>query len=145
MAQADFVLIDGKYYSPRHPLALGKMGVPMKREFVSDSNYEIKTKNYAQSVDRLRNQERQSNPLPALDSGKKAHRRSKRGVLICIKIISIRKRESDLDNIIYGAKGIRDALAKAIGVDDNDPRVRWEYDTIVTTGVTGTQVLISKL
>jgi len=45
MAQADFVLIDGKYYSPRHPLALGKMGVPMKREFVSDSMGDISKPN----------------------------------------------------------------------------------------------------
>jgi len=132
MPELNMVWIDGVAYAPNH-------------RKVHEYYAKFKTNYDAQPVGELRHTERKPDTLPALDRSKKAHRRSKRGVVICVKIISVRRRPTDLDNCIAGAKGLRDSIAKSIGLDDNDPQLRWEYDTIITTGATGTQVLISKL
>lgn len=34
----------------------------------------------------------------------------------------------DDDNLSSGFKGIRDEIAKWLGIDDRDPRVKWECD-----------------
>jgi len=126
MAEVNMVWIDGAAYSPGHRKV---------REHYAKS---------CQPVDGPGNTERKRDALPALDKGPKAQRSRKARVVICIKIISIRKRETDLDNIIAGAKPLRDAIARSLGVDDGNKRIRWEYDTIITTGATGTQILISR-
>jgi len=132
MAGANVVWIDGVPYASKHRLVI-------------EHYAKLKFKNDAQPVGGLGDTQRQCDPLPALEQGKKAQRGRKARVVICVKIISIRKREADLDNIVAGAKPLRDAIAKSLGVDDGHKRIRWEYDTVVTTGATGTQILISKL
>lgn len=44
-----------------------------------------------------------------------------------IRITRIAPRELDDDNMIAGAKSIRDGVADALGVDDRDKRLRWLY------------------
>lgn len=44
-----------------------------------------------------------------------------------IRLTRISQKLADSDNIASGMKGIRDELARLIGFDDGDPRVRWEY------------------
>lgn len=96
-------------------------------------------------VARLPYTEREHLPLQALDEGKKAQPRSKTGVVrIVVTIISFRRREVDLDNVIAGAKPLRDAIAKSLDLDDGDKRLIWEYGLVTTRGTTGTQVIISR-
>lgn len=98
------------------------------------------------AVARLPDTERQHVPLQALDKGKKAQRGGKAGMVrIVIRIISFRKREIDGDNLVAGAKPLRDAISKSLGVDDGDKRISWEYDSIITGGATGTQIIISRV
>jgi len=120
MASANYVKIGENYYAPNHPIALKHLAG-------------------------LADPQREQNPLPPLVNRKKAHSGRKVRVDLCIKIISIRKREADLDNIISGAKPLRDSVARSLAIDDGDPRIRWEYDTIITSGAIGTQVLISRV
>lgn len=115
---------------------------------IGDQYYAKGTKQakaYAQSMGGLGNTERQPDPIPPLDHRPKAHPKRKGCVDYCIKIVSYRMREADSDNIIAGAKPLRDSVARSLGIDDNDARIRWEYDTITTSGATGTHVIISRL
>ena len=45
-----------------------------------------------------------------------------------VRLIRIAPRKLDDDNNAAGFKALRDGIAKRLGVDDADPRVRWEYD-----------------
>lgn len=99
----------------------------------------------AELVAGLANSKCEPDPLPALEQSKKTYRSGKKRLVLCVKIISIRNREADSDNIISGAKPLRDAIAKSLGVDDHDKHIRWEYEVITTAGGTGTQVVISRL
>lgn len=49
-----------------------------------------------------------------------------KGCDVLIRRISPRKYDSD--NWIAAAKPLRDGIADALGVNDNDPRVAWNYD-----------------
>ncbi len=84
-------------------------------------------------------------PIPALDQKSKACKRSARGVVIGVHIISVRKRILDSDNMQAGSKGLRDAIAETLGCDDADARLQWEYHQIKTTGREGTIVNIQQL
>lgn len=44
-----------------------------------------------------------------------------------VRLVRIAPRALDDDNNIAGFKALRDGIAKRLGVDDADPRVRWEY------------------
>jgi len=45
-----------------------------------------------------------------------------------VKLTRVGPRLMDDDNWINGAKGIRDAIARKLGVDDGDPRIKFEYE-----------------
>lgn len=45
-----------------------------------------------------------------------------------VRLTRIAPRQLDGDNNQGSLKGVRDAIAKLIGVDDADPRVTWCYD-----------------
>lgn len=49
----------------------------------------------------------------------------------------------DSDNFIAGAKPLRDAIAKSLGVDDGDPRLRWSYGEALSPGPAGVLVIVS--
>lgn len=45
-----------------------------------------------------------------------------------VELVRIGPGKPDDDNVVGAFKGIRDGIAKSFGVDDGDPRWRWEYD-----------------
>lgn len=45
-----------------------------------------------------------------------------------VRLIRIAPRPLDSDNLQSAFKSLRDGIADRLGVKDNDPRVRWEYD-----------------
>jgi hypothetical protein len=62
-----------------------------------------------------------------------------------IAIISFRRRRLDDDNLSGGAKALRDAVARWIGIDDGSPRLAWEYHQVIGNGTEQTCVKIDKL
>lgn len=44
-----------------------------------------------------------------------------------ITITRIGKRKMDSDNLASSAKGVRDGIADALGIDDGDERLTWVY------------------
>lgn len=46
---------------------------------------------------------------------------------IRVTLTRIAPRALDDDNLAYAFKGVRDSIAKCLGVDDRDPRVSWDY------------------
>ena len=44
-----------------------------------------------------------------------------------VRLIRIAPRELDDDNLAGGCKALRDGIADWFGIDDRDPRVRWQY------------------
>lgn len=47
-----------------------------------------------------------------------------------VTLIRVAPRALDDDNLRSGFKALRDGIADRLGVKDNDPRVRWEYDQV---------------
>jgi hypothetical protein len=45
-----------------------------------------------------------------------------------VTLVRIAPRALDDDNLVSGFKALRDGIAKRLGVDDRDPRVRFVYD-----------------
>lgn len=62
-------------------------------------------------------------------------------LVICI--VQFRKRTLDTDNLAFAVKALRDAIAASLGVDDGDPRLRWEYGQVETRGRCGVLVTFS--
>ena len=46
--------------------------------------------------------------------------------VVVITMLSFRRRLLDDDNLAAGFKPLRDAIADTLGIDDGDPRVKWE-------------------
>jgi hypothetical protein len=57
-----------------------------------------------------------------------------------VTFIRIGKRRLDTDNLAAAFKGLRDALAGLLGIDDGDDRIAWEYDQ--ATGEPGVRLTI---
>lgn len=76
-----------------------------------------------------------------------SHKSSKSGVVFIIAFVPFCKRATDDDNRGSGPyKGLRDSIARTLGVDDGDPRLRFEYHPpVITRGATGTQIIISRI
>lgn len=49
------------------------------------------------------------------------------GVPIIVQMARVAPRELDDDNLRGALKAIRDGIADAFGVKDNDPRIEWRY------------------
>ena len=84
----------------------------------------------------------QPDPLPALDQEPEARPRRKTGLVVRVTIIRCGKRLLDCDNLSASYKGLRDGIARSLGIDDGDHRIRWEYGQCETRGRTGTIVKI---
>lgn len=94
---------------------------------------------------RVQNPERKPASLPALVTRPQIRRGGKGRVVLVVQIIALRHRYADDDNIgPAGAKSLRDAIARSIGVDDGDPRIKWEYGVMQTIGPEQTIVKISR-
>lgn len=79
--------------------------------------------------------------LPKRQAGARGGRRGDRRP--AVTIVSFRRRLiSDQDNLVAGAKALRDAIARWLNVDDADRVVRWEYGQVQTAGEEGTVVRI---
>lgn len=46
---------------------------------------------------------------------------------VCIQLVRCAPRELDDDNLRSAFKAFRDGIADALGVDDRDPRITWQY------------------
>lgn len=46
---------------------------------------------------------------------------------LVVTITRLSARQLDSDNLASSQKHVRDGVADALGIDDRDPRVRWEY------------------
>lgn len=93
-------------------------------------------------VGALQKQKREPNPLPALDYSAKGRRHREKRMVIIVTIVSFRHRQLDDDNLSGSFKGLRDSIARSIGVDDGDRRFRWECRQVETAGQEGTLVTI---
>jgi len=89
------------------------------------------------------NPKRERHPLSTLDKKSNGEFRRKTAVGYCVTIVSFRHKELDDDNLIAGAKSLRDAIATSLGVDDRDKRLSWEYHQVITRGAEGTLVNVS--
>jgi len=65
------------------------------------------------------------------------------GPVLRVALVSLRRRlvTDATDNLPTGFKGLRDAVAASLGVDDADSRVAWEYRQVQTSGREGTVVV----
>jgi len=81
--------------------------------------------------------------VPALDPRAEVHPSSERGVVVVVTIVRCSHTEIDSDNLIAGAKAIRDACARSLGCDDRDKRIKWEYRQLIGEGPEGTLVKIN--
>jgi hypothetical protein len=99
-------------------------------------------KRHPNLLGRLPNTQRKQAPLPALDSpSPRCQTSANRLEKYHVVIISLRSRTIDDDNLVAGAKALRDAIAGYLGQDDAD--ISWEYHQEVTKGQEGTIVKIS--
>lgn len=82
----------------------------------------------------------------ALDTRPQKRSRSKSSVAICrIRLTTFRKRLLDEDAISFATKPLRDLIAADLGIDDADPRVKWEWSQVETRGVEGVVVTVEAL
>lgn len=44
-----------------------------------------------------------------------------------VRLVRIGKRRLDSDNLAASFKHVQDGLAVAMGIDDGDPRINWQY------------------
>lgn len=59
-----------------------------------------------------------------------------------VDLVVFRRRPVDSDNLIFGCKWLRDAVANSLGVDDGHENVSWNYTQLKTTGREGVIVKI---
>lgn len=48
-----------------------------------------------------------------------------------VRLVRIGKRRMDSDGLAISFKGVRDGIAAAMGIDDGDPRITWQYDQAI--------------
>jgi hypothetical protein len=61
---------------------------------------------------------------------------------VVISMVGHRRQLLDDDNFVGACKHLRDAIAASLGMDDADPRLRWEYGQFETRGAEGVVVKI---
>lgn len=64
---------------------------------------------------------------------------------VVVSFICFRSRSCDDDNLQFGCKWLRDAVANSLGIDDGDKRFRWQYGQLQTNGPEGVTVTIQIL
>lgn len=82
--------------------------------------------------------------VQALDEDKPKRQRGTCGVVeVCI--LSLRASELDDDNLASAHKAFRDAIAKTLGIDDGDSRIRFRYLQGRTKSKPHTLVIINRI
>lgn len=64
---------------------------------------------------------------------------------VVVSFVCFRSRTCDDDNLQFGCKWLRDAIANSLGIDDGDKRFRWQYGQLQTNGPEGVAVTIQIL
>ena len=104
----------------------------------------IKRRPHLVGVGGLQNPVRKPAPLQTLDHRAQSSPKGKTSFSGChVTIVSLRRRIVDDDNLIAGAKALRDAIAEHLGIDDS--KINWEYLQLKTSGDEGTIVKITSL
>lgn len=116
---------------------------PENRKLLEAAKAGLGAKAAIARVDGVQDPVSKPHKVPALDPRAEVHPGSERGLVAIVTIISCRNAEIDSDNLIAGAKPIRDAVARSLGVDDRDRRVKWEYRQCIGEGPEGTLVKIN--
>lgn len=94
----------------------------------------------------LPDQEREQKPRSSLVAKPFRPKRGKGSVAVVVTIVRCGAKTLDDDNLRTGAKPLRDAIATTLGIDDGDPRVKWEYGQVAgTEGQQGTIVRIERI
>jgi hypothetical protein len=63
---------------------------------------------------------------------------------LVVRLVRAGARRLDSDNLARALKAVRDGVADALGRDDGDPAIKWEYDQVANCGREhGVQVTIS--
>ena len=87
-----------------------------------------------------------SQPQPVRRASPPAHAgQSRRARRLVVSLIGLRRRTLDDDNFNGACKHLRDAIAASLGIDDGDPRIRWQYQQLQTTGREGVLVHIEAI
>jgi len=94
-------------------------------------------------VARLSTPKRERDDVGATTKGDAHEDRGTRGVVI--SFVCFRSRPCDDDNLQFGCKWLRDAIANSLGIDDGDKRLRWQYQQLKTDGPEGVSVTIQTL
>jgi hypothetical protein len=97
------------------------------------------------AVGALRHDKHQQNQGSPLERSQARARPSQIGPFCRVTIISVRPGVLDSDNLTHSCKGIRDAIANLLGLDDADKFITWEYGQTQTHGQQGTIVKIEEL
>ena len=71
--------------------------------------------------------------------------KSKRGLEVIVTLVAVRRHLLDDDNNTGSLKTIRDSVAKTIGIDDGDSRIKFEYGQSKTDGEEGVIVKVKYL
>lgn len=96
-------------------------------------------------VGRVEDPQRKPHKVPALDARAEAHPGGQRGLVVVVTFIHCSVSEIDEDNLVSGAKPLRDSVAASLGVDDRDRRIKWEYRQCIGEGPEGTLVKINTI
>lgn len=73
----------------------------------------------------------------ALDGGKQIQPERAVGIRVIISLVAFRRQLLDRDAIAFASKPLTDAIAESLGIDDDDPRIEWEYSQVRTYGEQG--------
>jgi hypothetical protein len=88
---------------------------------------------------------RKRGPKAALEPKPPRRNVGKGRVAVIVTLIACRHRLFDDDNSLAGLKPLRDSIARSLGVDDADKRVRWCYGQTRTDGIEGVIVRIENV
>lgn len=81
----------------------------------------------------------------ALDGHASKQKSGTKGTRIChVLIVRYGTRLLDDDNLATSYKSLRDAIAAKLEIDDGDPRIKFEYGQVTTTGLIGTHFVITR-
>lgn len=81
-------------------------------------------------------------PARALDNGRTKRVGGSSGVAARVVLVAYRRRLLDRDAVAFACKPLTDAVASTLGVDDDDPRVEWEWRQVQTDGAEGVAVRV---
>lgn len=59
-----------------------------------------------------------------------------------VTLVALRRRLLDRDAVAFACKPLADSIAKSLAIDDDDPRIQWEYAQEPTYGAEGVIVKI---